>query len=267
MSRHTKGVAMKKERAPALTEGLRIIEKAVASKEPITFESILADVEMSRSSVNRLIKVLLENGYLNAVEGHRGGYIPGLRLFALIRHLGENRDLHFVYLKNQMAILSQKTKTAIQYATLDRTVNRITIMQKAECEDSLKVAGYGVDGTPWAHRHVLGKLILAYCEEEEKDALMSNNQPAKLTKHTTLPGPEFDQLLKQIRQCGYAEDHEEHAYHIFRTGLPVFSQDGVITGAVCAAWYAPAFDENVAADLRKGLQGIVDFLNTTSSKK
>ena len=253
---------MKKERAPALTEGLRIIEKAVASEEPITFERILTGIDMSRSSASRLIKVLLDSGYLNAIEGHRGGYLPGIRLFSLIHHLSRNRASQFEYLINQMALLSQRTGTAIQYAVLDRTVNRITVLHKAECENSLKVAGYGADATRWAHRHVLGKLVLAYCEDDEKNALLSNGQPEKLTKHTILPGPKFDRLLKQIRKCGYAEDHEEHAYHIFRTGLPVFSRDGVVAGAVCSAWYAPAFDEKVAADLRKGLKEIVDVLNT-----
>ena len=67
---------MKKERAPALTEGLRIIEKAIASEEAITFESILTGIEMSRSSASRLLKVLVDSGYLVAREGHLGGYIP-----------------------------------------------------------------------------------------------------------------------------------------------------------------------------------------------
>lgn len=251
---------MVKERAPALTEGLRIIEKAIASKEAITFESILSEVNMSRSSINRLLKVLVDSGYLVACEGRLGGYIPGIRLFSMLQHLNQNSTSQFEYLKNQIKLLSQKTGTAIQYAFFDRTINRIYVLYKAECNDSLKVGGYGDDTSNWVHRHVIGKLILAYCEDEEKNIILANCKAEKIMKNTILPGKKFERLLEYIRKCGYAEDHEEHAYYIFRTGLPVFSQDGKITGVVCSAWYAPEFDENFAADIRKGLQTIVDFL-------
>ena len=252
---------MKKERAPALTEGLRIIEKAVASDEPITFEQILAGVEMSRSSVSRLIKVLVDSRYLTALDGYRGGYVPGMRLFSMVRHLNHGRGKQFENLRMQMASLSEQTGTSIQYAVLDRAVNRITILHKAQCENSLHVAGYGVDVTRYANRHVLGKLILANCSADEKAALMEHCQPEKLTEHTIMPGQEFDKLLTSIREDGYAEDHEESGEHIFRTGLPVFSQDGIIAGAICCHWFAAAFDEDVAADLRKGLKEIVDAMD------
>jgi len=252
---------MKTERAPALTEGLRIIEKAIASGEPITFESILDGIEMSRSSASRLLKVLVDSGYLTAIKGHLGGYIPGIRLFSLVQHLSQNQTSQFNYLGNQMQLLSQKTKTSIQYTVLDRAMNRIMVLRKAESEDSLKIAGYGFDATYNICRYAVGKLILAYCNNEERKALMSNYKPEKLTKHTTVPGPKLDRLLEQVRKCGYAEDIEEHGYHLFRTALPVFSSDGKIAGGICSVWYAPSFDKNIAADLRKGLRNIVDFLN------
>ena len=253
---------MKVERAPALTEGLRIIEMAVASDEPITFERILADIEMSRSSANRLIKVLVESGYLHILDGYRGGYIPGIRLFSMVRHLNIGRDKQFEYVRTRMTVFSERTKTSIQYAIFDRTANRITILHKSQCENSLNVAGYGGDITQFAHRHVLGKLILAYCDAGEKEAILKYCKPEKLTKHTVMPGPEFDHLLDHVRTCGYAEDHEEVGDHLFRTGLPVFSKDGVIEGAICCAWFAPAFEESAAADLRKGLSEIVGTLDT-----
>ena len=252
---------MKKERAPALTEGLRIIEKAIASEEAITFESILTGIEMSRSSASRLLKVLVDSGYLVACEGHLGGYIPGIRLFSLLHHLDQDWTSQFEYLKNHMMSLSKKTGTSIQYAILDRAMNRVTVLQKAECENSLKIAGYGYDATYTICRSATGKLILAYCNNEERDALMTKNKPEKLTEHTTMPGAKLDRLLERIRKCGYANDIEEHGYHLFRTALPVFSPDGKIVGGISSAWYAPAFDEKLAADLRKGLQEIVDFLN------
>ena len=252
---------MKVERAPALTEGLRIIEMAAASDEPITFENILADIEMSRSSANRLIKVLVESGYLHMLEGYRSGYIPGIRLFSMVRHLDTGKDRHFEYLRIRMAAFSERTRTSIQYAVLDRTVNRITILHKSQCENSLSVAGYGIDATQWANRHVLGKLILAYCGVEERKAILEHCKPEKMTKHTVMPGPEFDQILNNVLKCGYAEDLEEAGDHMFRTGLPVFSKEGVIEGAICSAWFAPGFDKKVAADLRKGLSEIVSTLN------
>ncbi len=252
---------MKTERAPALTEGLRIIEKAVASDEPITFEQILAEIDMSRSSVSRLIKVLVESRYLYALEGYRRGYVPGIRLFSMVRHLNHDRNKPFEHLRLQMESLSERTGTSIQYAVLDRTVGRITILHKAQCENSLHVAGYGEDVTRYANRHVLDKLILAYCDAEERRELMEHCTPEKRTEHTVMPGPEFDQLLAGIRTCGYAEDHEESGEHIFRTGLPVFSQNGTIAGAICCHWFAAAFDDGVAADLRKGLKEIVDALD------
>jgi len=70
--------------APALENGLTIVEMLSQAELPMRFGEILAGLSISKASAIRLLKVLRARGYVVKDE-RSGGYLPGPRLATLGR--------------------------------------------------------------------------------------------------------------------------------------------------------------------------------------
>jgi len=246
---------LKNDRAPALTEGMRILELVGDSPEGNSFETILKSVKMSRSSVNRLLKNLINSGYLVTRPGLRGVYYPGPRLFSLAYQVNRNhRTMEAMH--SALQEVARRTRSSCQYAVFDRSFLRIIILDKAETTGSIHLAGPGYDITRFANRHGMGKVILAHCSEAEKRGILAQVETEKKTSHTVLPGPELDSALSEIREKGYALDLEESDDMVYRVSVGVFSPDRVIQGALCCTWNARRLDEEKVHQSREELAGL-----------
>jgi len=241
-------------RAPALTEGLGILELVAHSSDPVPFETIVSNASMSRSSCARLVKVLLNCGHI-AQPGSGQGYVPGIRLFS-IAHSCQGRSSALQQMNMLMRSAAEDTGTSVQYAILDRSRGRVVVVARQECEDSLHTAGPGTDITSYAHRHALCKAILAFCDPAVMSSVMDQCRPVRKTENTIMPGSGFDACLENVRKRKYAEDREESSAHVFRVAVPVFDLDDNISAAVCSAWFAAEFDKSRAAALLEILEEI-----------
>jgi len=256
-----KDSSLRNDRAPALTEGLRILELVGDSPEGVSFETILRSVRMSRSSVNRLLKNLANSGYLRVQPRARGLYHPGLRLFSLAYQVNANHKT-MEAIHNSLQNLALETGTSTQYAIFDRTIGRIIVLDKAETPGSIHLVGAGTDLTPFANRHGLGKVILAHCTPQEKSTILARVDPEKKTPQTVVPGPALDELLDEVRHLGYAVDREESDLSQFRVAVGVFDANGSILGSVCCTWHGQRDPERATfarqriAELARGLSGL-----------
>lgn len=252
----------KQTKAPALTEGLNILELAVTSDDPITFENILKRTNMSRSSVDRLLKVLVSSGYLSAIPEKRGGYLPGLRTMTLAGNCLRNAK-QLEQISNEIKRTAKTISASIQYALFDRDSMRITVLLKEEPEDCLHIAGPGSDITKYCHRHALGKTSLAFVTAEERKNLLLKCNAVKKTSTTLMPGKTLNSALKTIKEQGYCEDYGEHQEHFFRVGIPVFNREKIFHSAICAAWIAPSFDPEKATLIRNELSVLAEIISLT----
>ena len=89
----------------------------------------------------------------------------------------------------------------------------------------------------------LGKAIMAYTEDEDRDGVLSRISFKKHTDRTICTREEFERELKSVREKGYAFDARELEEHMECVGAPVFGQDGNVMGAISvSSLYKPTED-------------------------
>ncbi|HLR34428.1 MAG TPA: IclR family transcriptional regulator C-terminal domain-containing protein, partial [Tissierellales bacterium] len=78
----------------------------------------------------------------------------------------------------------------------------------------------------------VGKVILAFMDEEEVKKIWQNSSIQKLTKNTITDFEELKKELDIVRKQGYAEDDEENELEVRCIGAPVFNHKGEVEGAI-----------------------------------
>ncbi|KKR03615.1 MAG: Transcriptional regulator, IclR family [Candidatus Uhrbacteria bacterium GW2011_GWF2_39_13] len=225
-------------KAPALIEGMHIIETIAKSKEAVPFHILAANSSMSKASVIRLLKELSENGYIES--GTRDGYSLGIKFLYILKDIADKlKPLEIISEKLQE--LSDSINSSVQFATYERTKPAITIIAKAECENSPVLVGQGTDIIAYSHRHALGKIIMAFAEDEEIEEILNKNRPCKKTPQTVMPGAQLDKILKQIKCDKVAFENQECISGIQRVAVPLFNAKGKIYGGLCASWFNHKF--------------------------
>jgi DNA-binding IclR family transcriptional regulator len=75
-------IPKEKSTAPALDNGLDILEQVIRSENGTGFNQLAEELPVTRATVSRLLKVLIKRGYLSK-DSQNGKYFPGNRLSLL----------------------------------------------------------------------------------------------------------------------------------------------------------------------------------------
>ncbi|MDD5598765.1 MAG: IclR family transcriptional regulator C-terminal domain-containing protein [Victivallaceae bacterium] len=248
---------MKVNEAPALTEGMHILELIAASKMPVPFQLIADSSGMSRASVTRLLRVLSESGYLDS--NIREGYTFGIKFLYLLK-AAANKLEPLKIISEKLQDLSNSINASIQFAVFDRVKPAVTVISKAECENSPVLTGAGSDITGYSHRHALGKVIMAFAEAKERERILDRNTPYKKTAYTVMPGPQLDEILNRIKVEKTAFENQECMPGIQRVAVPLFNSQGKITGGLCASWFNPEFVREFSVRKAEPLRAAARFI-------
>ncbi len=257
-----KGVEMS-VKAPALTEGLKILEILAGSDGPVPFQQLDAVSGMSRASVTRLLKVLSEAGYVESGRSFGSGYTPGVKFLYLLNAANDKVD-RLRFISKRLDGVADDFNCSIQYAVFDRVNPAITVVCKAQSESAPALVKVGSDLVPCSHRHALGRIIMALATPDEKTRIIEKNLPSKNTQYTIMPGTKLDAELDNIRKAGIAFEDQECQLGINRVAVPVFDAGNKIAGGVCASWFDMEFSEETALRIAEKLKETAGFINTIS---
>jgi DNA-binding IclR family transcriptional regulator len=91
----------------------------------------------------------------------------------------------------------------------------------------------------YAHCSALGKVLLAYSEENEVRRIIKTAGLPRFTQNTITDEDELLQNLARIRKQGYAYDLEEILPDLCCVGAPIYNHKGQVIAAVSMS--IPAF--------------------------
>jgi DNA-binding IclR family transcriptional regulator len=83
-----------------------------------------------------------------------------------------------------------------------------------------------------AHCSALGKVLLAWLTQEERQAAVYVHPLVRMTKNTITSVGELEAHLDEVRANGYAIDNEERAEGIRCVATPIWDRNGRVTAAV-----------------------------------
>lgn len=195
---------------------------------------VAAKLKLAKSSAHDLMSSLAKLGFLNKTEDNR--YRLGWRLVTLSETLLATTELrkeaHPV-----MEDLAAQYQETIHLAVLDDT--QAVYVDKLEGRQAVRVELTSLGARLYAHCSALGKVLLAYSEEEEVKRIIQTAGLPRFTDNTITDEEELLQNLAKIRKQGFAYDLEEILPDLCCVAAPIYEYSGNVIAAISMS--IPAF--------------------------
>ena len=205
-----------------------IIETIVASQDKgVTYSEIVAALNLPKSSVHRILKDLIELGYLS-FNPETKKYFGSLRLAALGAEVMSNFQLRD-HVRPHLLELHRETDHTTNLGVLDGIMG--VFVDKIESKDFGIKLFSEIGKTFPLHCTGLGKTLLAFSSTDTVVKFLES--PLEALTDKTITDPEvFKRELALIRDRGYAIDNEEITRGIMCVAAPVFGFNEEMVGAI-----------------------------------
>src|SRR5574341_1290143 len=195
---------------------------------------VAARLKIAKSSAHDLMSSLAKLGFLNKTEDNR--YRLGWRLVTLSETLLATTELR----KEAHPVLEElaaRYQETIHLAVLDDT--QAVYVDKLEGRQAVRVELTSLGARLYAHCSALGKVLLAFSDENEVKRIIQTAGLPRFTDNTITDEDELLQNLTKIRKQGFAYDLEEILPDLCCVAAPIYNHRGQVIAAVSMS--IPAF--------------------------
>jgi IclR family transcriptional regulator, acetate operon repressor len=179
-----------------------------------------------------LLNTMVDEGLL--AKDSRRRYGPGPR-FAALCEAYLRTDRLPDYLLIPLRVLADRTGETAYVAGWRG--HEIRTLSWIEGRNAVRVAALQQRPYRHANTRALGKLLLAYADEERRQSYLALDPPVRLTERSITEPSALDEELRRIRAAGYATDDQEFAEGVACASAPMI-EDGVVVAAYTVS--APA---------------------------
>lgn len=209
---------------PSVTKVNQILDY-LAEHGNSTLTEIYVDLDFPKSSTYKLLKTLESLRYIR-YESNSQTYLLGLKLLELGSKAADQIDITSIatpILKD----LSLKVNRLCHLGVLDG--HHVVYVIKTSTNELIKI-GTWVGRRIGAHCTAMGKVLLAWKEQDELDLLLKDLELVRMTPNTIVEKDKLRQTLVEVRRNGWSLDDEESTKMVRAVGAPVRDQ----SGQVCA---------------------------------
>lgn len=226
-----------------------ILQMIADRKDGITLQEIANEMGMAKSSAFVIVQTIFELNYITTVENNNKKYCLGIETFSLgMKYVND------MSLVKQCAIylppIAEKYNKTAFVAVLNGT--KIVYVYKYVAHDA-KLASCALGTRKDAYATSLGKAIIAFLPEEERNDLVDKIQFKALTNYTITSKENFMKEIELTRKRGYSLDVRELEDITSCCGAPIFDYNGNVIAAVSLSDICNENldDEKVAEDLKE----------------
>ena len=191
-------------------------------------------LKVAKSSAHDLMSSLAKLGFLHKTEDNR--YRLGWRLVTLSETLLATTELR-KEARPVLEDLAAQYQETIHLAVLDDT--QAVYVDKLEGRQAVRVELTSLGARLYAHCSALGKVLLAYSEEQEVKRIVQTAGLPRFTANTITDEEELLQNLAKIRKQGFAYDLEEILPDLCCVAAPIYEYSGHVIAAISMS--IPAF--------------------------
>jgi DNA-binding IclR family transcriptional regulator len=200
-------------------KSLDLLECLANSEKPLTAPQIAKRCGVSRPTAYRLLATLQSRGYVTNKEH---AYSLGTKILSLGRVILESMDLAneaYPYLRHLNQISGETTYVSILDDSEILYINKVESSQqiRTNCTIGTRNPLYCTS---------MGKSILAFLPDEERDALLNQVELRPFTEKTIVDKALLLEMLDMVRQHGYAVDDCEIEDNVNCLGAPIFNHMG-----------------------------------------
>ncbi len=212
---------MRQDNSSATLRAIAVLEIIVRADRPVSLTEVMADVDLPKPTVYRILNLLEHSGLLlREPDGKR--YTIGSRL----AHFGTE-------------ILMNSSVRGPRHAILQRLVDEIGETCNFTMLDGSEVVYLDRVETAWPlrmnlqpgshvplHCSASGKLFLAMLSRAQRAKLLDNLPLQRYTENTITDRSKLEQELERIRRHKTSTDNEEYLTGLVCVAVPVLSRDG-----------------------------------------
>jgi IclR family pca regulon transcriptional regulator len=231
------------KRVNSMIRGLEILESFTPSDAHLTLQELSTRTGLPKTTVHRFLKTLLTMNYVSLDERTKA-YCLAPRVMALGFSVLSGMDIRAKALP-YMEALSRDTGQNVNLAVLDRTemlyIERITV--RRIINTNLHV-GSRVN----CYQTAMGRSHIAFLPNEEYDRLIQALVKDKeAINQIGRRGEKLEEILKEVRNKGYAVNDDEWIPGLHAIGCPVFNGRGEVEASLnmCCISQMVGFDEMI----------------------
>lgn len=210
----------------AVERTLAILE-AIAQRDGMTNSQISRKLGIPKSSASYILRTLERRGYVRRDRGS-GEYKIGLHVLSLSRGVLRGLDLREAAAPILRKLVERSHLTA-HLAILDQ--EEMVYIDKVEAPGFIKMDTW-VGRRMLVHSTGVGKALVAFAPEAERDRLIKEHGLKKQTPKTLAVRSRLLQELEKIRAHGYAVDDEENSVGVRCVAAPIFDAQGKVQASI-----------------------------------
>ena len=254
-----------RNRLGSVTAAAAVLKSFTSSKADWGVTELAAHLDMSRSTVHRILATLADERILEQDPGTQR-YRPGLVFYDLAAATPTQRSLHEAVLL-PLSALRSKTGETVQVAVLDG--REVVYVERLDSPQSLRIFA-AVGRRNAAHCTATGKVLLAYAPRARRDRLLRGWELTPKTEHTIIDIDELRRELNAVRRRGYATNQHESELGVVSVAAPIRDGQRETVAAISVAGPSDRLDQRhdaiveavqqiaAAASRRLGFTGKVD---------
>ena len=230
---------MSKNRLSSVANAARVLKAFSASNPTWGVSDLAKHLELSTSSVHRLLSTLADEAVLDQ-DAETGRYRLGLSVFDMAAAMPKQRTLHEAVLVS-MTELRSRTGETVQVGVLDG--REVVYVERLDSPNTLRVftqLGRRVS----AHRTSSGKAIMAYLPRSQRDRLLKGWILDRKTEFTITDPVALREELLLTRRRGYAENRQESEPGVVSVAAPIRDTTGNAVAALSLAGPSERMDAN-----------------------
>lgn len=199
-------------------KALDIIDILRGSPQPLSLNDLTVRVELTKSSVFRILHTLEVSGYIDRDPTGRYSVVADLRASAP----GQLRPALVQAALPALKELSREFGETVSVAL--RFENRVEVVGTIESPHLIRM-GNTVGRIVPPHASSLGKAIAAFQPEEVRERLVRSYGIHRFTERTVTDEVELKREFERVRSRGYSTDEEESVLDGCCFGVPVLDGD------------------------------------------
>ncbi|MEY8354802.1 IclR family transcriptional regulator [Lachnospiraceae bacterium 54-53] len=218
-----------------------------------TLDDLCEKLKLPKTSAYDIVTTLAEMGMVNVTRGQKQNYTIGLMAYRIGINYTNNLDFIGIIEPVLKAFSREVGKTVFFGVPSD---HHVVYICKFEPENPIITTATVGSKNPM-YCTSLGKVILAYSDEETREQIINRIRFVRHTDQTIRDREQLLSELEKVRERGYAFDAREMEDHMQCVGAPVFDRDGNVLGAISvSSLYKPKEDYEALGSLvsQKGME-------------
>lgn len=210
-----------------LNRSIRVLKLFTPTKSEFTLTEFHEELDISMSSLQRILKTLIQEGLLERDEQTKM-YSLGLELYFLGK-LVEGQSQLLSISKEYMDELNDETNETVTLNIINQNERKCIGYVLAKHE--LTTLSYISSSSP-LYAGASAKVLLAFSPEEKIMNYLDNHTLEDITENTTTDQTELMNELKTIKNNGYSVTESERVLGVYAISAPIINRFGHVIASI-----------------------------------